>query len=239
MCEIKLIGFDLDGTVVEEGPLIPEDCQDILTGIAQKGVKLATASGRPLDQQYDLLKVSGLSPSTGWPHALIANESQIYLLRGEQYEPLESWNSRIRHEWMRSLPRARQIILEELARLKSAGVKVERHITDEQAESRNLIDLLFESVEDARAFSRTLSARLSKEGADLWSNRNYCLVQILHPLAGKGNTLAELMRYLGLNPGQVLVIGDSCNDLDMLDGRHGFRAATGFAPPRSQMQTRR
>ncbi|HON72547.1 MAG TPA: HAD family hydrolase, partial [bacterium] len=63
-------------------------------------------------------------------------------------------------------------------------------------------------------------------GVPLWSNYNFSLVQILPPSAGKGNTVLTLSRHLGLLPEEVLVIGDSGNDKDMLDGRFGFRVAT-------------
>ena len=89
MHKIKLIAFDLDGTILEKGGFIPEDTRAILTEIAQDGVKLATASGRPMEQQNHILKINGLGVLKGWPQALITNESQIYLLNKNGYESWE------------------------------------------------------------------------------------------------------------------------------------------------------
>ena len=44
--------------------------------------------------------------------------------------------------------------------------------------------------------------------------------------AGKGQSLERVRREEGLPPQEILAIGDSQNDLSMLDGRFGFRAAT-------------
>jgi hydroxymethylpyrimidine pyrophosphatase-like HAD family hydrolase len=52
------------------------------------------------------------------------------------------------------------------------------------------------------------------------------LVQIHDAAVGKGPVLAELARLWVIAPSEVLAIGDSHNDLSMLDGRLGFRSAT-------------
>lgn len=65
-----------------------------------------------------------------------------------------------------------------------------------------------------------------KHNDPLTCNRNYCLVQIIHSCAGKGNAVKSLANYWHISPFEVLCIGDSSNDISMLDGRHGFRAAT-------------
>ena len=55
-------------------------------------------------------------------------------------------------------------------------------------------------------------------------HRNRMLAQVVLSTAGKGNSLLRAATVKGLRPHQVLAIGDTLNDLDMLDGRHGFRA---------------
>ena len=226
MCKIKLIAFDLDGTILEEGEFIPEETKTILTKIAQEGIKLATASGRPLEQQYHILKINELGPSKAWPHALIVNESEIYLLNKNSYESLESWNDKIRKMWMKAFPKARGLILKELRQLRQKGVVVQRHITDEEVKGRLMIDLLFGRLEDARASVKNLSKQLLNYKDELWCNRNYCLMQVSLRQAGKGNTVFALAHHFGLAPEEVLVIGDSGNDISMLDGDYRFRLAT-------------
>lgn len=229
MLSIKLIGFDFDGTILEAGGvsgIIPKDAQEVLDEAILRGVKITTASGRPPDEQLGVLEHSNLGAAKGWPHFLITNESQIYFLHGNFYESLESWNSMVRDKWIQLLPLARQILLEELEKLQKSSIKAKRHISDEIAKSRNMIDLWFDHVEDARAFEKNLSNRLKTENEELCCNRNYCLVQILYYRTGKGNTVARLAEHLGLQPENVLVVGDSDNDINMLDGHLGFLSAT-------------
>src|SRR4030095_14566226 len=45
-------------------------------------------------------------------------------------------------------------------------------------------------------------------------------------LAARGLVLSELARHLQLAPDQVLAVGDSANDISMLDGRLGFVCRT-------------
>ena len=51
-------------------------------------------------------------------------------------------------------------------------------------------------------------------------------MQIADTAAGKANTLTRLAALWGLDPVQILAIGDSLNDVGMLGGAHGFRSAT-------------
>ncbi|WP_158606756.1 HAD family hydrolase [Paenibacillus ginsengarvi] len=55
--------------------------------------------------------------------------------------------------------------------------------------------------------------------------RNVACIAVRHESIGKGPVLHEVCRAFGITPGEVLVIGDSCNDLSMLDGGFGFAAA--------------
>jgi len=71
-----------------------------------------------------------------------------------------------------------------------------------------------------------LGAGLGAAGSDLVCNRNRHIVQIADAAAGKANTLDRLAGLWGLQPGQILALGDSINDVGMLGGAHGFRSAT-------------
>jgi len=223
---IKLLAFDLDGTILENGLVIPEETKEVLNKIVNLGVKISTASGRKIEDQINIINSNGLGDGMGYPHSLIVNESQIYLLNGDQYVPLDSWNRRVSEEWKELYPLAERIILEEMGRLKSMGVGVSIHIIGEVSLIRNMVAMRFSSIEEAKNYEKQLREKLKSSGVPLWSNYNFSLVQILPPSAGKGNTVLTLSRHLGLLPEEVLVIGDSGNDKDMLDGRFGFRVAT-------------
>jgi len=228
MADIKLICFDLDGTILEKGTIIPEDVQEILEEAILCGAKISTASGRSIIDQLQILENSNLGHGKGWPHALITDESSIYIFDGKNYNPLSEWNEMVNRAWRKNLTMVRGIILEDIERLREKGISVQSPIGDEEVEQRNLIGLLFSNIEDALAYEKELSMRLFKEGMDgeVQCNRNWYFVQILPRMSGKGNTVFTLANYFGLKPEEVLVIGDSGNDLNMLDSNYGFYTAT-------------
>jgi hypothetical protein len=226
MGRIKLIAFDLDGTILEEGLIIPEETRNVLEETLKLGIKITTASGRKLEDQYKILQNNDMGDSKGWPHFLIVNESQIYFLNERNYEPFEAWNNKVYEEWIKVYPKAKEIALEEITRLQREDINAQLYIIGEDAIGRNLVGIRFENVEDASIFEGYLSKRLVNNEDGLWCNRNYRLVQILPKIAGKGITVFTLARYLGINPEEVLVIGDAGNDLDMLEDRFGFYSAT-------------
>jgi len=226
MGRIKLIAFDLDGTILEEGLVIPEETRNVLEEALELGIKITTASGRKLEDQYKILQSNDMGDSKGWPHSLIVNESQIYFLNREDYEPFEAWNNKVHQEWIKVYPKAREIALEEITRLQGEGINTQLYIIDEDAIARNIVGIRFENVEDVGMFEEYLSKRLLNNEDGLWCNRNHRLVQILPKIAGKGSTVSNLARYLGIKPQEVIVIGDAGNDLDMIDSYYGFYPAT-------------
>lgn len=224
--KIKLIAFDFDGTILEEGMVIPEPTKERLNIVRDLGIRISTASGRKLEDQFKILELNGLGDKTGYPHSLVVDESRIFLLDGEGYIPLESWNNKVSEEWKKLYPLAEEILLKEVEELKANGEEVSIHIIGEVALVRNMVAMRFSSIERAKEYEKILSRKLKATDSPFWCNRNFSLVQILPPSVGKGNTVLALSRYLGISPDEVLVIGDSGNDIDMLDGRYGFRSAT-------------
>ncbi|MGB9681591.1 MAG: HAD family hydrolase [bacterium] len=233
MTKIKLIAFDFDGTILEEGLVIPEETRILLEEIVDLGIKISTASGRKLEEQYMILQKNSMGDSKGWPHFLVVDESKIYILNNGGYEPFSVWNEFVHQGWIKVYPEARAIAIEEFERLKRDGINAKLHIIDQEAIERNLVGIRFDEVEYARAFEEYLARKLQNNKHGLWCNRNYRLVQILPKSAGKGITIYGLSRYLDIHPEEVLVIGDAGNDLDMLNGRFGFySAAVSNAEPR-------
>jgi hydroxymethylpyrimidine pyrophosphatase-like HAD family hydrolase len=90
---------------------------------------------------------------------------------------------------------------------------------------RGLPTIAFSSPDDAAGVQRWLAAQFAAHEPRLACNRNVRLVQIHDALVGKGRVLAELARVWDLAPDEVLAIGDSANDVSMLDGSLGFQCA--------------
>ncbi len=216
---IRLLALDLDGTLMEPGERILPELVEALAALPRRGVEVATASGRPLEDQLRMLSRNGLGAAAGAPRFIIANEQEIYELRGGGYEPWEEFNRSVRSAWLAALPRALRLA-EEVAR-EHPGAAV---WGPEVAARRGMVVVSFGSAEEARRAEERLRALLAGD-PELQCDRNYRLVQILHRRAGKGQTLLALASALGLPPSSVLCVGDATNDLSMLDGRFGFLAA--------------
>ncbi|MEM4872270.1 MAG: HAD family hydrolase [Thermofilaceae archaeon] len=220
---VKLLALDLDGTLLEPGEKILPSVVEALLKVAGKGVIVATASGRSLEDQLRILAGNGLGAEAGLPHYLIVNEQEIYELRGCMYQPWEEHNRIVRERWLSVLPRALQVAATEVEYLRGRGVAVELWPPDVAAQ-RGMVVLKFERVEDARLCEARLRQLLAGD-SELQCDRSYRLIQILHKSAGKGPTLLTLLKALGLPEGAALCIGDAPNDLSMLDGSYGFMVA--------------
>jgi HAD superfamily hydrolase (TIGR01484 family) len=223
---VRAIAFDLDGTSIERGNIMLPELVTRLAGAADNGIIIGTASGRPLKDQLEILSANGIGEQKGFPHFLIANEYEIYVLDGQKYEPLIKHNESIRKAWFEILPVAKSIIESELRRLTREGIFVKRNIPGEDIYQRGMIDLWFHNIQDAIAEEAFLNSLILEHSIPLICNRNFQLVQLLHARAGKGNTLKVAADYFKISPSNVLAIGDSSNDLSMLDGKLGFQPAT-------------
>jgi len=74
--------------------------------------------------------------------------------------------------------------------------------------------------------ARLLLAEWSADLPLATTSRNRTLAHIILATATKGGSMAHAAASRGLRSEQALAIGDSANDITMLDGRHGMRAAT-------------
>lgn len=223
---IRLIAFDLDGTVLERGEYIDKDFCRALHRAAAAGIRSTTATGRPLDFQLDLLRWHGLGEIAGVPHALIADERELFILQDGAYRPHTAWNDRIRAEWDGLVRPALALMELVYARVLAAGYAVRYMFDEAWARARGNVSLGLTGRDAAIQVVSWLEELVSRAGLPLAVNRNGTLVQLYPASAGKGNVLRELARLWQLAPEEILAIGDSLNDLCMLDGRHGFRCAT-------------
>ncbi len=237
---IRLVAVDMDGTILERGREVRRELVESFIGMAERGVRVTTATGRPLRFQLEILPANGLGAKVGTPQALMVDERELFLLdaSAERYAPHAAWNDAIRERWEALHPRAmawlRRAELEALTR----GWECALHEDEQRMYERGLPTLTFKDAAQAADARRWLSAEIAREGegggqregmdgsmaAALSVNRNNRLVQVQDAHAGKGNVLHALAALWGVAPNEVLAVGDSANDFSMLDGRHGFRA---------------
>ena len=225
--DFRLVALDLDGTMLEKGREIAPEVIRALHALAEAGVRSTTATGRPRTFQLELLARHGMGTAGTLPHAIMADERELFFLGPDgQYHPHAAWNEAIRRRWNELHADAMAWLGRAETEAHRRGWPARTHISDAEAYARGLPSLLCEHPDQADAIRGWVAGELAAARAPLAANRNGRLVQIIDAAAGKGKTLAELARRWEIRPDQVLAMGDSSNDLSMLDGQLGFRCAT-------------
>ncbi|HET7770350.1 MAG TPA: HAD family hydrolase [Chloroflexota bacterium] len=241
---IRLVAVDMDGTILERGREVKAELREALLGLAARGVRVTTATGRPVRFQLEILPANGLGPAVGTPQALIVDERELFLLdeAGGRYEPHAPWNDEIRARWETMHPQAMEWLRRTEAEAQRRGWECGVHEEERRMYERGLPTLSFKDAEHAAAMRKWVAAELERDAAGggqregtaragaqthaplrMSVNRNNRLVQFQDAAAGKGNVLRALAELWGIAPQQVLACGDSANDYSMLDGRLGFR----------------
>ncbi len=233
---LKMIALDLDGTLLGGTKgyygMLPE-IKTVLEQAAASSVAIAFVTGRPFDFITHLLAEERVQPArSGWPRAIITDERAIYIWENDAFQPDTEWN--LKTEKMER---------DNFARI-NAGVKallesslpdidpLLRRTGEETEILRGYVELRFSSVETAQKGQEFLQRWLARHELPFYAVRNVKGVSIRHCHTGKGITLDRLCHRLGVENRQVLAVGDSLNDLSMLDGKYGYRAAApGNADP--------
>ncbi len=223
---IRLVALDMDGTILEKGRMIQPPLVNALRRLASDGVRVTTATGRPLEFQEGILPENGLGAGVGVPHALMADEREIFLLDAEQrrYVPHAPWNDAVRTRWETLHPVAMRWLRRAEREGTTRGWECFQHEDEARMYERGLPTLAFQDAAQATEIQRWLAEQLTESGDALVANRNGRLVQMHDAATGKGLVLLQIARLWQIEPQEVLAAGDSANDFSMVDGRHGFRA---------------
>ncbi len=235
MPRFDLIAMDLDSTLLDWNDgraMMSERCKKALREAAVAGVQIVIATGRTL-REVDLeLRVHGLPFGNPVPHFVIPLEKYCYRIvngQPQEDETLARWN---RERWEEARHVVEDIVLprasEWLQKLKELGLPPSRWVLDTRA---GWLSLVYETVEDACKAEAVLR-QWAQPFPELAVNRNAMFVGFIPQHGTKGKALRFLVSYLGIPPRRVMAIGDSINDLDMLNGAYGFfPAAVANAEP--------
>jgi len=223
---VRAFAFDLDGTILEADGLIHKETKEAFSQAASLGIKLIVATGRSLGDVYKVLSRNGLGSKIGFPHAILSLEHRIHFVRNSDFIPLQDWNDRMRHSFLQILPLAGKVVARMKQELEHRGFKNKLQLTSEEQIKYEIIGLIFESMKEGEKARKYIVSRLPSFTSELFCNRNGRAVHLKYREAGKGRALFELVRTLRIEPSQVLAVGNSQNDEDMLDGRYGFQSAT-------------
>jgi Cof subfamily protein (haloacid dehalogenase superfamily) len=234
---IKLIGVDVDGTLLNSRGQIPAENLDALSEAAARGIQLAIVTGRsfffalpavaPVPDPLMLIVHNGAIARTRGGETLIRRmlprdlaldvlsatltwrESAVVLFD----RPRERQMVYDRMDWQhpnRVRFRARNLaILEEVAALEDALTEdpIQVAYNGEVAPMRSLVAGL-----EAHPSANQLSISLTE-----YSHRDFSLVDVCAAETTKGRTLARLAALRGIDRSEVLAVGDNFNDRDMLE----------------------
>ncbi|GAB3755511.1 HAD family hydrolase [Microlunatus parietis] len=220
---IRLVAFDLDGTIFDRHGIAPEYA-DTVARLATQGVHCVINSGRSVGFQLDLLTEHDLMQHFT---ALIGDERWVHLAdttgTEPKLQPLEPWNTEVRAGWAELGPIAEHWcgLLEEQTRQRGWA---SRAYDRETGQRRGIWAISVETAEGAQELATWLQPQLT--GSPLACNSNGTIVHVFDAERDKGTSLAALAEHLGLRNDEVMAFGDGYNDRPMLDGRHGFASAT-------------
>lgn len=233
---IKLLGIDVDGTLLDSRGLLPQANIDALAEAAARGVRLAIVTGRSYN--FALPPVEALPD----PLTLIVYNGAITRMRsGETLirRLLPSVDARqvlsVALPWRDSalmqFDRASrgQLVYDRLdwshpnrLRFKQKNEElIEEVAALEDALVEDPIQIAFNgSVETMRRLAAALEGHADTTHLSIsvteYPRRDFSLVDVCAADTTKGSTLSRLAALLGIERGEVMAVGDNYNDREML-----------------------
>lgn len=243
MSPIKLVALDLDGTLLDSNFNMEPQAREVIRQVQEKGVGVTLATGRMFRSALPFAQALSLKlPLIVYHGALIKNP-----VSGEVV-------------WEKLLPLSIVEVL--VLKARSYGFPFNVYVDDElyveDVRSENEAYAMqarvpLHKVEDILAFLKKeplkflalhhgpeldrLEEEIRRElGERVYITRSFPhFLEVISSEASKAKGLAILARLLEISPKEIMVIGDSFNDLDMFHFA-GLAVAMGNAPPEVQAQ---
>jgi Cof subfamily protein (haloacid dehalogenase superfamily) len=232
---IRLIGIDVDGTLLDTRGQIPQDNIDAIHDAVGAGIAVALVTGRsypfarpiaePLPSAITLI-VSNGAVERGMDGSRFARR----LLDREIARAVLDSTRPFRHAAALVFDRDadRQVMFETMdwehpgrkaywARNQSL---IAQSVPLEDALIEDPIQVMFNGgVETMRALVEELRAEAGEFAVSLteYVHRDFSLIDVTAPAATKGRALAWRAGQLGLGRDEVMAVGDNFNDLEMLE----------------------
>jgi Cof subfamily protein (haloacid dehalogenase superfamily) len=232
---IRLIGIDVDGTLLDTRGQMPQQNIDAIHDAVAAGIHVALVTGRsypfarpiadPLPSSLTLI-VSNGAVERGMDGSTFAKR---LLDRGVARSVLSSTRP-FRHAAALVFDRDadRQVIFETMD-WEHPGRKaywtrnqslIAQSVPLEDALVEDPIQVMFNgAVETMRSLVASLRAEARDCAVSLteYVHRDFSLIDVTAPSATKGQALAWRATQLGITPNEVMAVGDNFNDLEMLE----------------------
>ncbi len=234
---IRLLAFDVDGTLLKSDGRVGQGAIDALRAAQRAGCVVLPASARPPRTTRALVQAIGIAgPTINYNGAVIWHPQEE---RALYHQPIDA-------------DLAREVIVAARAVVPECIVSVEildRWYTDRIDPARPLISepdyvgsfehILKQPVTkiDIHTNREALAHIVGVLRTEFWSTKRVAmffseigLVQIVHPLVDKGIALQRIAGRMKLERDEVMAIGDGPNDTGMIEWA-GFGVAMGNADP--------
>lgn len=239
--KIKMIGFDLDGTLLTDQKELGEYTVQILKRAVEEGIVILPITGRPLCGLPE--EVTGL---TGLRYAITANGARILDLKNaavlkEQLVSVETAEKildilgnydSLREIYYDGTGYAEREKLEQIDHFFEEGPMAE-YVRSTRQPVENLVDKFRKESREVDKVQGVFADLGEREAAldEIRKLEGVTITGALHNnievnAAGvdKGNALLWLAQYLGIAPEETMAFGDGNNDITLLE-----KAGTGVA----------
>ncbi len=237
MMAVKLIAIDIDGTLLDSRWQVPEANREAIAAAAGRGIEVALVTGRRFDFARPIAEqlpcALTMIVNNG---ALIKSKDGVthlrhLLPRDVARKVLEATPQfRVGAAVVFDRPRENQVIFERID-CEDPGRKgyFERNrefiaqVTPlEACLTEDAIQVMYSGpVETMRQVEAVLRALPLADRFALavteYEQRDFGLVDVLHPACSKGAALAEWAALRGFSRDEVMAIGDNLNDREMLE----------------------
>ena len=206
-----LLAFDFDGTLScpEMSPLVPHDFFDVIRGLRDAHhVCWGINTGRSLMHTMEGIHQSNFP---FLPDYIIAREREIYTPNSYgRWLPVKEWNKQCNKAHKKLFRKHKRL-------LKSIRQWVESETSaDWGLQADEPAGMVASSVEEMDAIVSKLDVEIA-DAECLSYQRNAIYLRFSHENYHKGSALAEVGRLIDIPTEKTFAIGDSYNDLDMLD----------------------
>lgn len=224
---IKLLALDLDDTLLDSGLKIAPDCITAIQAARARGVRVTISTGRmyrsalPYAQQLEI-DVPLITYQGAWVKNSLTEEV-LY------YEPLGYELSKQIMEFFRGMGVHYhsyfndELCMEQLSEEGNfyshlAGVKP--HIVEDLIIelNRNEAMKIMAITDNQKVLLEMESELRSRFSQSLYITRSKpCYLEVMSRLASKANALQVIANHYGIDRKEVMAVGDSYNDIDMIE----------------------